>query len=63
MVESAGAARSKTGTRVALALVLLWVVIIVALYVVLVRLKLGGAEALRSEPPHKAHATPAPNPH
>lgn len=63
MRRSAGSPRSKTGTRVALALALLWVVIVVALYVVLVRLKLGGAQALRSEPAQRANGAPDPHAH
>lgn len=45
-----GAARSSTGKRVAIGMVVLWLAVIVGLYVVIVRLKLGGAEALRASP-------------
>lgn len=40
----------RTGRWIALAMIVLWVAVIIALYIVIVRLKLGGAEALRSQP-------------
>lgn len=40
---------SRTGKRIAIALVIVWVAIIVGLYAVLAKLKMGGAEALRSD--------------
>jgi hypothetical protein len=46
---------SRTGKRVAIVLVVLWVVVIVGLYAVLAKLKMGGAEALRKDAPG-AHA-------
>jgi hypothetical protein len=42
---------SRTGNRVAIALVVVWVVVIVGLYAVLAKLKMGGAEALRKDAP------------
>ena len=45
--------RSKAGRRIALAMIVLWLAVIVALYWVLVKLKLGGAEALRSPTPEQ----------
>ncbi len=39
---------ARTGRFIALGLVLLWLAVVVGLSVVLVRLKLGGAEALRA---------------
>lgn len=40
---------SRTGNRVAIALVVVWVVVVVGLYAVLAKLKMGGAEALRKD--------------
>lgn len=48
------------GRRIAIALVIVWVAIIVGLYAVLAKLKMGGAEALRSDVPgHGAAHAPA----
>lgn len=57
---ASGAAPSRTGRRIAIALVIVWVAIIVGLYAVLAKLKMGGAEALRSDAPgHGAAHAPA----
>lgn len=44
-------ARRRTGRRVALAMLILWVLIVIAVYVVIVRLKMGGEEGIRTGPP------------
>lgn len=46
---------SRTGKRIALALVIVWVAIIVGLYAVLAKLKMGGAEALRRDAQDRGH--------
>ncbi|MFM9958184.1 MAG: hypothetical protein ACKVZJ_08900 [Phycisphaerales bacterium] len=56
--RSPTAGRSRTGRYVALGMVVLWVAVVVGLYVVIVKLKLGGAAALREAP-----AAPASEPH
>ena len=54
-------ARRTNGKRVAIAMVALWALILVAVYVVIVRLKLGGEEGImRDGAPAQSAAQQAP---
>ena len=51
--------RTRNGKLVAIAMLVLWLAILVAVYVVIVRLKMGGKEGIQLQPETPAETTTA----